>query len=198
MKEMRIEFEEGKTMISDMQFLAKHSNEIQFELSERFPKATKISQVQMNETRNNAKGKAVAGPNSSSLKELPYSAKLVHLTEEEYRATPKYMKGRFSLDSFNSLVDEFNDALKTKYDFYLKGFNAMASIIDKKKYQGMKTLETKDTKGKFFLVNEDFKKCAALKSESNRRSFFPVLRHCKRIREIRGPGAILRYATISN
>lgn len=58
----------------------------------------------------------------------------------------------------------------------------------------MKALETKETKGFYFLVGEDFQSCPSLKSEASRRSFFTILRHFQKIKEIRGPGPILRFA----
>ena len=59
--------------------------------------------------------------------------KLAYLTVQEFQSVPKYMKGRFTYDAFNQVVDEFNNALETKYEFLRKGFQAMASIQDKKR-----------------------------------------------------------------
>ena len=60
----------------------------------------------------------------------------------------------------------------------------------------MKALETRETKGLYFVVADDLKASDSLKSESSRRSIFTILRHLQRIREIRGPGPILRYAAL--
>ena len=43
--------------------------------------------------------------------------------------------GRLQYDQINTSIDEFNDALEEKYNFLMKGFQAMASIKDKKKYK---------------------------------------------------------------
>ena len=59
--------------------------------------------------------------------------KLAYLTVQEFQGVPKYMKGGFTYDAFNQIVDEFNNALETKYEFLRKGFQAMASIQDKKR-----------------------------------------------------------------
>ena len=91
-------------------------------------------------------------------KSLPDSAKLDYLTIPEFDKVPKYMKGtyaiysklawlsqcglihnfywlgRLSYEGVSSAIDEFNKALETKYNFYLKGFQAMASIKDKNTY----------------------------------------------------------------
>jgi hypothetical protein len=37
---------------------------------------------------------------------------------------------------------------------------------------------------------------ATLKNETNRRTIFPILRHLQLIREIRGPGSIVRFAVV--
>ena len=60
--------------------------------------------------------------------------KVSYLTVQEFQSVPKYMKGRFTYDTFNQVVDEFNNALETKYEFLRKGFQAMASIQEKKRY----------------------------------------------------------------
>jgi hypothetical protein len=60
----------------------------------------------------------------------------------------------------------------------------------------MRALETRETKGLSFLVSEDFKTSSYLKSEANRRNIFTILRHCQRIREIRGPESIVRYSVL--
>ena len=100
-------------------------------------------------------------------------------------------------EGLNGCIDEYNLALKTKYDFYLRGFQAMSSIKDKKKFKEMKAQENRDTtKGVYFVVGEDMKGCAILKGESARRSIFAILRHFQRIKEIRGPGPIIRYAIL--
>lgn len=41
-------------------------------------------------------------------------------------------------DTVTTCIDEFNSALEKKYDFYLKGFQAMASIKDKNLYKVLK------------------------------------------------------------
>ena len=61
-------------------------------------------------------------------------------------------------------------------------------------FQEMKSLETKETKAFYFVVADDLRGAASLKSEGQRRNIFSILRHYQRIKEIRGPGQILRYA----
>jgi fructose-1,6-bisphosphatase len=58
----------------------------------------------------------------------------------------------------------------------------------------MKSLETKETKGFFFVVADDLRGASNLKSEGQRRTIFSILRHFQRIKEIRGPAQLVRYA----
>jgi len=119
--------------------------------------------------------------------------RLAYLTVQEFQSVPKYMKGRFTYDMFNQIVDEFNSALEEKYEFMRKGFQAMASIQDKKRFKEWRSHESKETKGRHFVVADDLKQQPTLKSESNRQKIFTILRHVQRVQEIRGPGSIHRY-----
>jgi len=116
------------------------------------------------------------------------------LTLQEFEGIPKYMKGRLQYSGVNACIEEINAAIKDKYTFYRKGFQAMASIKDKEKFKVMKSLETNETKGLYFVVVEDLKSASSLKTEAQRRCIFALLRHCHRIKEIRGPGTKIRYA----
>jgi len=119
--------------------------------------------------------------------------KVSYLTVQEFESVPKYMKGRFTYDTFNQVVDEFNNALETKYEFLRKGFQAMASIQEKKRFKEWRSHETKETKGRHFVVADDMRLQPTLKSEGNRQKVFTILRHVQRTQEIRGPGPIHRY-----
>lgn len=45
------------------------------------------------------------------------------------------MKGRWTYDGLNQAIEEYNNALETRYNFLAKGFQAMASVSQKKKYK---------------------------------------------------------------
>ena len=63
-------------------------------------------------------------------------------------------------------------------------------------FQEMKSNETRDTRGVFFVVADDLKNSETLKSEASRRVIFTILRHFQLIREIRGPLSLVRYAAV--
>ena len=43
--------------------------------------------------------------------------------------------GRLTYDGLNGCIDEFNSALEKKYNFLMKGFQAMASANAKKRFK---------------------------------------------------------------
>jgi hypothetical protein len=106
------------------------------------------------------------------------------------------MKGRLQYEGINGAVEEFNEAVRNKYSFLRKGFQAMASITEKKRFKEMKSLENQETKGVYFIVADDLRSAPTLKTESQRRNIFSILKHFKRIRDIRGPGQTVRYAIV--
>ncbi len=61
--------------------------------------------------------------------------KVPFLTVSEFDSVPKYMRGRMTYDSLNAAVSEYNSALEEKYAFLAKGFQAMGSIKDKKRFK---------------------------------------------------------------
>ena len=105
--------------------------------------------------------------------------------------------GRLNYDGINCAVTELNKTLEEKYTFLGRGFQAMASIKDKKRYKELRSQETRELRGVQFVVAEDLRACPALKTENSRKSIFTILRHCQRIKEIRKPGAPIKYAVVS-
>ena len=46
-----------------------------------------------------------------------------------------YYAGRLQYEGINTAIIEFNEAIAEKYNFLQKGFQAMASIQDKKRFK---------------------------------------------------------------
>jgi len=173
----------------------------------KFPKGQEVATRHHEEQSHQQPSQKSDKPEKSKLAIWPYAKqvaakkpsqpagcpKLAYLTVQEFEGVPKYMKGRFTYDAFNEVVDEFNSALAAKYDFLRKGFQAMASIHDKKRFKEWRSQESKETKGRHFVVANDLRLQPTLKSEGNRQKVFTILRHVHRVQEIRGPGPIHRY-----
>ncbi|XP_061679589.1 spindle and kinetochore-associated protein 1 isoform X2 [Syngnathoides biaculeatus] len=120
-----------------------------------------------------------------------YIREMEFITLTEFERIPRYMKGRLSYDQINKAVENINTAVVAKYNIFhqpLKTLNNHA----RKLYQRFKDQETKDTRGHYFVVEEDFRELAQMKVDKRLQVILNMLRHCQRLRELRG-GGITRY-----
>eukprot|EP00026_Physarum_polycephalum_P012497 Phypoly_transcript_12815.p1 GENE.Phypoly_transcript_12815~~Phypoly_transcript_12815.p1 ORF type:complete len:145 (+),score=29.75 Phypoly_transcript_12815:504-938(+) len=117
-----------------------------------------------------------------------------YVTVDEFEATPKYMKGRLTLEKLNAAIEEMQKLLLAKYKILSM---APAKMIDKtlKKYKAYKDAETNDTKGLFFLTDADMAESASLRQgDATGKAVVGVLRHLKRIKDL--GGTTKRYAVL--
>jgi len=117
--------------------------------------------------------------------------KLAYLTVEEFEEIPKYIKGRISYDQVNNAVDEIHKVVAAKYKILRLPRSAMGEPV-MKKYKAFKEAETPETEGEYFFIDEDLKTYSQLKMDSTGRAILTMLRHCGRLREVRGK-KLLRY-----
>ena len=122
---------------------------------------------------------------------------VTYLTLDEFGKIPKYMKGRAQYETITNTVEEFNSILQAKYTFLARPLKEL-NPTEKKRRNVLRSQETADTKGVYFVTNEELKDGTLLKSETGRRNLLTILRHFHRIREIRGPGSITRYAVVKS
>jgi len=117
-----------------------------------------------------------------------------YVTVNEFEATPKYMKGRLTLDKLNAAIEEMQKLLQAKYKILSM---TPAKMVDKtlKKYKAYKDAETNDTKGLFFLTDADMAESVALRQgDATGKAVIGVLRHLKRIKDL--GGTTKRYAVL--
>ncbi|XP_053787794.1 spindle and kinetochore-associated protein 1 [Vidua chalybeata] len=114
------------------------------------------------------------------------------ITTEEFESVPLYMKGRITYDQINAVVQEINKAVVGKYRILYQPLKSLNSQL-RSLYHRFIEEETKDTKGVFFIVEDDIKEFTQLKLDKRFQSILSILRHCQRVREIRGSG-LIRYA----
>ncbi|XP_077319133.1 SKA complex subunit 1 [Lithobates pipiens] len=113
------------------------------------------------------------------------------ITVQEFESVPAYMKNRLTYDQINSLIEEINKAVVGKYKIMqqpLKNLNNLA----RKQLGRFKDDESKDTKGQFFIVDQDIKEFTQQKVDKRFHGMLNILRHCHRMREMRGKG-VVRY-----
>ncbi|XP_061463406.1 spindle and kinetochore-associated protein 1 [Rhineura floridana] len=132
-----------------------------------------------------ARGKKPA-KDPKSIKEASF------ITAEEFENVPAYMRGRLSYNQVNAVIQEINKAVVSKYKIMRQSSKAMSSAI-RNLYFRFQEEETKDTKGEFFIVEADIEEFTQLKADKRFHSILTILRHCKRVREIRG-SCLVRYA----
>ena len=120
-----------------------------------------------------------------------------YLTLDDFQNIPKYMKGRVQYETLTNVVDEFNELLLNKYTFLVKPLKEL-NVNEKKRRNVLRSQETKDMQNINFITAEEMKSGVLLKSESGRRNLLTILRHFHRIREVRGPGNLVRYAVMKN
>ncbi|NXO74317.1 SKA1 protein, partial [Phainopepla nitens] len=137
--------------------------------------------------------KAVEPKNASKpAKEKTVIKEAALITTEEFESLPAYLKGRITYDQINAVVQQMNKAVVDKYKILYKPPKSMSAPVRNLYYRFMDE-ETKDTKGGvFFIVEADIKEFTQLKLDKRFHSILSILRHCQRVREVRGPGPI-RY-----
>ncbi|KAA0703826.1 Spindle and kinetochore-associated protein 1 [Triplophysa tibetana] len=103
----------------------------------------------------------------------------------------RYMKGRVTYDQLNAAVQSINTAVTAKYKIVhqpIKSLNNVSRAL----HQRFKEQETKDTKGQFFVVEQDIREFVQLKVDKRFVGMLNMLRHCQRLREVRG-GGVTRF-----
>ncbi|XP_066473591.1 spindle and kinetochore-associated protein 1 isoform X2 [Tiliqua scincoides] len=123
---------------------------------------------------------------SKQIKEVPF------LTSEEFESVPAYMRGRLTYNQVNAVIQEINKAVVSKYKILRQPAKAMSSAV-RNLFFRFQEEETKDTKGEFFIVEADIDEFTQLKADKRFHSILTILRHCQRVREIRG-SKLVRYA----
>ncbi|KAM9631936.1 SKA complex subunit 1 isoform 1-T4 [Trichechus inunguis] len=120
-----------------------------------------------------------------NIKEMPF------ITSDEFNGIPAYMKSRLTYCQINDIIKEINKAVASKYKILHQPKKPMSSVA-RNLYHRFIEEETKDTKGLFFIVEADIKEFTALKVDKRFHVILNILRHCKRLSEVRG-GGLTRY-----
>lgn len=113
------------------------------------------------------------------------------ITMPEFESIPQYMKGRVSYEQLNAVVQSFNTAVTAKYKILHQSGKTLNNH-SRKLQQRFKDQQTKETRGQFFIVEEDIREFTQTKVDKRFQGILNMLRHCQRIRELRG-GGVTRY-----
>ncbi|XP_068960385.1 spindle and kinetochore-associated protein 1 isoform X2 [Petaurus breviceps papuanus] len=113
------------------------------------------------------------------------------LTSDEFDNVPAYMKSRLTYYQINDFIKEINKAVASKYRILYLPKRTMNSST-RNLYHKFIEDETKDTKGQYFVVEADIKEFTNLKVDKRFHVILNILRHCRRLSEVRG-GGLVRY-----
>lgn len=109
------------------------------------------------------------------------------ITVPEFDSIPPYMKGRVTYDQLNAAVQSINTTVTSKYKILHQSVKTLHRV-SRTLHQRFKDQETKDTKGQFFIVEQDIREFTQLKVDKRFVGMLNMLRHCQRLKEVRGGG----------
>ncbi|XP_029010845.1 spindle and kinetochore-associated protein 1 [Betta splendens] len=132
-----------------------------------------------------------APPLNTKIPKKRHIREMDFITMPEFEGIPPYMKGRASYDQLNAVVQSINTAVAAKYKILHQSAKSLNNH-SRKLHQRFKEQETKDTKGHFFLVEEDIREFTQMKVDKRFQGILNMLRHCQRLKELRG-GGLTRY-----
>ncbi|XP_041044888.1 spindle and kinetochore-associated protein 1 [Carcharodon carcharias] len=139
-------------------------------------------------------GPANPEPDKNSAKNKHFVREIEYLLMEEFNSVPGYMKGRMTYDQINAVIKELNATVKAKYKILNQPMKSMSNPI-RNQYHAFKEQETKETKGQYFFVEADIKDFTHLKVDKKFHVILNILRHCHRLREVRG-SHLVRYVLL--
>ncbi|XP_040277033.1 spindle and kinetochore-associated protein 1 [Bufo bufo] len=113
------------------------------------------------------------------------------ITVQEFDNVPAYMKNRLTYEKINHFIEEVNKAVVGKYKIIHQPLKTLNNVA-RKQLGRFKEEEMADTKGQFFIVEQDIKEFTQVKVDKRFHGMLSIMRHCHRIRELRGKG-IVRY-----
>ncbi|XP_037584158.1 spindle and kinetochore-associated protein 1-like [Cebus imitator] len=116
-----------------------------------------------------------------SIKELPF------ITSDEFNGVPSYMKSRLTYGQINDSIKEINKAVISKYKILYQRKKSM-NFVARNLYHRFINEETKDTKGRYFIMEADIKEFMTLKVDRKFLVILSILRHCQRLSEVGGGG----------
>ncbi|PRP89024.1 spindle and kinetochore-associated protein 1 [Planoprotostelium fungivorum] len=117
--------------------------------------------------------------------------KMSLVTPQELEDTPKYMKGRLTIEKINLSIEELQSFVNSKYKI-LSTPLAKLTGDPLVKYKAYKDLETKDTRGVFFFTDNDaWKNTSCVKNDTTGKAILAVLRHLNRVKDM--GGTLKRY-----
>jgi len=130
----------------------------------------------------------------------PALATLSPLSDAEFEAVPRYLRGRLTLARLSTFVADFNALLVDKYTLLQRTSAARLPPEQRQRYVAWKSAEQDDSsaRGRPFLTEADLRHHATdrpFRFDQTARNMLIVLRQAGRIKELRSPG-VIRYVVL--
>eukprot|EP01086_Lenisia_limosa_P015878 TRINITY_DN5377_c0_g1_i1.p1 TRINITY_DN5377_c0_g1~~TRINITY_DN5377_c0_g1_i1.p1 ORF type:complete len:258 (+),score=52.82 TRINITY_DN5377_c0_g1_i1:99-872(+) len=104
--------------------------------------------------------------------------------ESELASVPQYLRGRLTAEQINTAIEEYNALLVEKYAIADLPFNSKMNTQTLKKWEIWHEQENEDVRGMFFLEEKEVRVLPSIGLRF--KTVTSVLRHLKRIKEVRG------------
>mmetsp|Transcript_9910 Transcript_9910/g.30291 ORF Transcript_9910/g.30291 Transcript_9910/m.30291 type:complete len:272 (+) Transcript_9910:126-941(+) len=137
-------------------------------------------------------------PQAVNRRSQPASPQIPFLTASELRAAPQYLRGRLTLEKVNDAVEALNGLLKSKYLLLRRPMRELTSeeLNVVQVFHEQEFVE--GANGETFISSADVRGCEKLRPDSLAKGVLSLLRHFKRVREIRGPKGLRLYVVNSS
>lgn len=197
----RQELSAATALLKQMQQLSQRLMHMKEYLPQRMPQAapqpkTRSKKSPCEESKDQASAPQLKQTPKPAAQKVKQISKVEFITTEEFESVPKYIRGRLQYAQVNAAVEEVNKALEAKYTL-LSRPRAKLSELNMKIVGECRRQENKETKGLHFVVDGDIKRWSSLKLDTAGKALLTVLRTLKRLREVRGPGNLVRYAVLT-
>lgn len=118
-----------------------------------------------------------------------------YILASELETVALYMRGRLTLERLNTMVDDLNRLLDLK-DSLLSKPRSQFTEAEASLYQTFAEQQPTDKSGAsgLFVSDADVRShCPTIKSDATGKSFFQILRHLNRVKEVRAKGGVTHY-----
>uniref|UniRef100_A0A1B6DS67 SKA complex subunit 1 n=1 Tax=Clastoptera arizonana TaxID=38151 RepID=A0A1B6DS67_9HEMI len=135
-------------------------------------------------------------PCIKSRKEITSRFCIPHVTSSELIKVPSYMRGRIQLTAINSCIDSFNTTLNKKYDI-MKQKKSALKPKDLEMFLSWKeqnNIRNDDN----YCTPDDLINIAGFKMDKAAYNIITILRHLKRLQEVKLKGMKSRYIVIDS
>ncbi|KAJ8904061.1 hypothetical protein NDN08_000590 [Rhodosorus marinus] len=115
----------------------------------------------------------------------PSHPEIKYLTASELKSAPQYVVGRLTLEKVNDTVNVLNRLIRDKYQLLRRPMRELSS----KQLNQVQAYQDEELSAELgnspFISSNDIKACPEIRPAATAKSILNLLRHCKRIREVR-------------